>query len=232
MRNRSLALIAFLALTAAPLAAQQATGSATDKSTSTAASQQSTVMASSSEPAESVYAVGKIISIDEKKIEVKVESVSGLSPSNAKAMTGKTEAFTIGTDTSQPASLAVGDRVEVWFKSVNHVRMATRIALAPEQSGATGTGAGQDMSAAANPRSDTQGAGQASSAAGPQETSAATGSVSRAQEAPESGSLPAGTSQAAARSTLPHTASDLPLVGLIGLLALGGAVALRFAAKA
>ena len=43
---------------------------------------------------------------------------------------------------------------------------------------------------------------------------------------------PAQTEEAAAsQSTLPHTASTLPLIGLFGLLALGGFFVLRLAEK-
>ena len=45
--------------------------------------------------------------------------------------------------------------------------------------------------------------------------------------APADTSKPVGTSGHTADKTLPKTASELPLVGLIGLLALGGALALR-----
>jgi MYXO-CTERM domain-containing protein len=42
---------------------------------------------------------------------------------------------------------------------------------------------------------------------------------------------PAQTEVAVAEKTLPHTASTLPLIGLLGLLALGGFFALRVAEK-
>ncbi len=108
--------------------------------------------------------------------------------------------------TDKPLDLKVGDRVDLWFKQDGTDHLAARIALA-------------------SATSSTQGANQASHQEGQPSNVASTGSPKTSQPSSRPG---VGTD---AQGKLPKTASDLPLVGMIGLAALCGVLLLRFTVR-
>jgi hypothetical protein len=231
MRQSGLALIALVALVASPLAAQSTSSKAADTNASHSAKQQSSATASLKRGAESEYVTGTIVSVNDTRIEVKVESVSGLSASATSTMTGRTENFTLSTGTDQPANLRVGERVNVWFESAGGVHMATRIGLAAE-GGASSAATDDPTTSASGPATNSSSAGQASTATESTAAANTASSTNSEQKAPDHGKRSPSSSQTNASGKLPQTASDLPLVGVIGLGALGAAVVLRFAFKA
>jgi hypothetical protein len=85
--------------------------------------------------------------------------------------------------------------------------------------------------AATTTASDTTAATTAPQSTAPQTAPATTADTSRSRSTATSdrSERPVGTSGRAESSALPKTASELPMVGLIGLLALGGAVTIRAA---
>ncbi len=222
MRSRTLAGVAFsLAVAAAPLLAQQTNAPAGSSSPAGQTSQaQSMTMPDSSGP---VHLTGTVVSVSDNRIEVKVESATAASTTS---MVGTTQAFALDATSEKPDGLKVGDQIDLWFKGDQPDHLATRIALAAS------TGAGQSATATdaggSTPPANTnsQSSDQGSSVAGNQPEAA---------PAASQGTNDA-TAQAQAQSTerrgkLPQSGSSLPLVGLVGLLALGVALGLRFVVK-
>lgn len=222
MRSRTLAGVAFsLAVAAAPLLAQQANAPAGSSSPAGQTSQaQSTTMPDSSGP---VHLTGTVISVRDDRIEVKVESASAASTTS---MVGTTQAFALDATSEKPDGLKVGDQIDLWFKGEQADHLVTRIALA----GSTGTGrlatatdaGGSTPPASTSPQSSDQGSNMTGN-----QSEAAPVAAQATNEAP---------AQAKAQSTerrgkLPQSGSSLPLVGLVGLLALGVALGLRFVVK-
>ena len=137
MRNRTLAGIAFsLAVAAAPLLAQQANAPAGSSAPAGQTSQaQSATMPDSSGP---VHLTGTVTSINDNRIEVKVESATAASTTS---MVGTTQAFALDATSEKPDGLKVGDEIDLWFKGDQADHLVTRIALAAS------TGAGQSATA-------------------------------------------------------------------------------------
>ncbi len=240
MRKATWAALALgAALAASPLLAQQDNPAGSSPSSQPAQAEQSNAAtASPSQDANAEHATGSIVSISDTRLELKVEASTGPSPTASAAMVGKTFAFTLNSTTDMPVGLRPGDRVSVWFGRENGSRLATRVALA-DASTTSSNGSGEQSSNAADqsnisnssasPENGTTGTtsvGQTSSqpsTSNGETSTTATGSMSQAEQG---GTAVNGTNQ------LPKTASPLPLIGLIGFLALAGAVVLRFALKA
>lgn len=221
MRSRTLAVVAFsLAVAAAPLLAQQTNAPAGSSAPAGQTSQgQSNTMAESSGP---IHLTGTVVSVSDSRIEVKVESATAASTT---AMVGTTQSFALDANSEKPDGLKTGDQIDLWFKGDQPDHLVTRIALAAS----TGTGESSpaaEASGSTQPASpDTPSADQASSAAGNQPAAAPAGS-----QASSEASAP-GQAQSEHRGKLPQSGSPLPLVGLVGLLALGVALGLRFVVK-
>lgn len=218
MRNRKSlisTLAAVMVLVAAPLLAQQGSQSGTSPSSSSAA-----------EPV-GVHATGTIASINDARLELWVDKLTGASPAASSSMVGKTQVFNFDSNSDKPAGLRNGDKVEVWYRVAGNDRFVTRIEIA-ESATSTSTGSSQPA-----------GSGYSS-----MPTTAETSPMSESSSEPSklglgepSSSTPISSddmSQQAAgqdvseQRRLPQTASQVPLLGVIGLLALAGALTLRF----
>ncbi len=211
MRKGTLAAIVLgIFLVASPLLAQGDNPAGTSSQPSTQAGQSDPNATGSTQTAGADHITGTIVSLSATSLELKVEPTTGASTGAGAGMAGTTTSFELNAATDMPTGLRVGDRVSVWFNESNGTRPATRVALA-----ATGSS------------STDEGAGQGSTTASASSTTSATGTMgesSTSQAQPK-------TAAAAGTKHLPRTASQLPLVGLIGLLALATAVVMRFALR-
>jgi cobalamin biosynthesis Mg chelatase CobN len=231
MRNRLLSAIGLtLLLTAAPCLAQTAAQPAS----------------SSDQPIQHIS--GVIVSVSDTSLNVNAQPSTGSSPS-ATGATSQNLDITLNASTDKPLDLKAGDQVDIWYRMEGSDRVATRVAHAESPSsssssstygsasGSADTGS-SDMSSgssagsqepAANPvttgsqepQSNSQGAAEPAATGSESSSMGEASSNSAAQ--PANGSA----SSTATSGQLPKTASDLPLIGLIGLLALAGAIGLR-----
>jgi hypothetical protein len=220
MRSRLFAAVTFaLVLAAAPLLAQSSSDQSQTKASDTALHQ----------------VTGTIASLNGSMLEVNVESAPGEPESLASTMVGSIVSFTLDPNVKRPAELRNGDRVDVWFANKNGERIVSRIDTAAANSSSANK---PSTDSAPVPSSDTTGSAPVADPS-TQQSSAPMASTSTApadqQPVPAAGQQPGdstSTSQAAPKAKrLPQTASSLPLIGLIGLAALGVAGVLRFAAR-
>ena len=168
------------------------------------------------------------------RIDVSIDSVTAPPEVTAGStiMVGKTTSFALNSATEMPQGLQVGNKVDLWFANDNGSLRATRLALAVSSDKSAGT----DMSAS-TPQSSSAGS---SSPAEQSSTSSATSSdqssTSASSVSGSASSAEPATSTAAAnpaqRKSLPKTGSPLPVIGLIGIVALASVLVLRFAVRA
>jgi hypothetical protein len=251
MHKRILAMLTLsAAMVALPLFAQQNNPPASDPGQPSAVAKTSDPASS---PAEAVRVTGTITLLADSRIEVKIDRAETQAAGGSVATVGKTEVYTLDSMTDKPLDLKVGDHVDLWFTQHGHDHLATRIALAGVEGTSSQTGGAGGMGTT-SPASDTasQASSQESQPANPTSTGSMTTSASPTSESASqvssqetqptdattassvNTSQPSG-SQAevgtAPRGNLPKTASELPLVGVIGLVALCAALMLRFTVK-
>ncbi|HUK12111.1 MAG TPA: hypothetical protein VLW17_02325 [Thermoanaerobaculaceae bacterium] len=148
---------------------------------------------------------GKVVMLT--PVEVVVATASGL------------KRFAINKDTDVSPDVVEGSDVTLYAKGGEGAVQAATVQSASNEPSETNPTTAEAPTAPSSPSTDS---GMEASQQPVASTPAETGTDSAS-----------GTAQPAAPAmkTLPKTASDLPLVGLIGLLSLGGAAALRLASK-
>ncbi len=225
MRNQLLAVMAVgLVLAASPLLAQETNPATTASQPAPQADQSGQNATTSASQGDAQEVMGTISSISSDRLELKVESAPSTTGGASSALIGKTVSFALSTSTDMPAGLRTGDRVSIWFSREGGNRQATRVALA-EASDASS----EQPSTASTTESGSSTGGNTSSAS----TASTTGTSSPSSTVTNpSSNQPEAATSGAHSQTLPKTASQLPLVALIGLAALVAAVALRFVLKA
>ncbi len=222
MKQGTFAAIALGALLAgSPLLAQGDTPASTPSQPAAQAGQSDPNPAPGAQASDAERVTGTVVSLSASSLEVKVEPAATGATGEAAEMAGKSISFALSAATDLPTGIRVGDRVSVWYTESNGNRPATRVALA-ETGGSSSMGTESATTGSASRPSDE---GQGSSSA--QSTTPATGTT--AQSSGEQ------TQPAAAVATetkhLPRTASPLPLIGLVGLVALTMALVVRFALR-
>jgi len=207
--------------------------------------------ASASDQSSVQQVTGTVVTLANDRAEVKIESVPASASSDISAMVGQTATFTLNPMTDKPTDLKVGDRVDLWFKQDHSDHLATRIALAAsggdksaDSTGSSGSAStSQPTSDSASQASPQQPTSDTASQPAPQQPNPDSANQAPSTEAQQPSASSAGslsTSQtsgqaegkAQPRSSLPKTGSPLPLIGLIGLVALCAALMLRFTLKA
>jgi len=217
MRKNVLAMLTLSAtLVALPLLAQSDNQPAGQTSQPADVSQNS---AGPSAPAGTVRVTGTVTQLSDNSIALKIEAAESQPSGGVVLPVGQTKTFALDSMTDKPLDLKVGDHVDLWFKQDSSDHLAARIALASAGS----SSATKSDSSGASP--STQSANQASNqeTAPSNTTSASSTNASQPSSQPEVGT--------AAHGKLPKTASDLPLIGIIGLAALCGVLLLRFAVR-
>jgi hypothetical protein len=171
---------------------------------------------------------GTIVSLSAQHIDVKVESASTDASHESGTAIGKTESFKLNSMTDQPLDLKVGDHIDLWFTQAGNAHLATRIALATTMPSSTSGRDDQSAEPGSPPASAAlnHSANRASNPAGQSSSTVATDHPATSKSTGEAATT------SASKQHLPKTASELPLIGLIGLAALGVALMLRFAFKA
>jgi Domain of unknown function (DUF5666) len=141
------------------------------------------------------------------------------------------QTFVLDSTTQAPESLAAGDKVTVEYNSDDQGRLVATDVSAEDSSGTMGSQPATDMESESDQT-------QQPATSGYDQTAPQANDESAANSQPAAGGDQAGIDQngqppadqapaATTGNNLPATASGLPLVGLLGLLALAGGVALR-----
>jgi len=189
---------------------------------------------SASDQASVQQVTGTVVNLANDRVEVKIESVPTSASADVSAMVGQSATFTLNPMTDKPTGLKVGDRIDLWFKQDHSDHLATRIALAASGGDKSADSTGSSGAASTSqPTSDTasqpapqqpnpDSASQAPSTDAQQPSASSAGSLSTSQTSGQA------EEKAQPRSALPKTGSPLPLIGLIGLVALCAALMLRF----
>ncbi len=148
--------------------------------------------------------------------------------------------FKLTPQTEQSSGYAEGEWVTVYYTpEQGTVKITTADATVQQQASpqpetTASTASGDDPAQATQPSmNDSDQAGdQASSQAPPQPTEPAETQATSPSNEPAAAAAPATTTSATTQTKkLPKTASDLPLLGLIGVLATAGGLTLRFALR-
>lgn len=168
------------------------------------------------------HVTGTIASDSGGVLVVKIDSAPGEPESVASSMVGTLVSFTLASSVEQPADMRNGDRVDVWYTSKNDQRTVTRVAEAgPADAPPAVPASGNEPAAGAS-------GSQAAGATSPGVSSSSSKATVPDQQADQSGQA---RPSASTEGRLPKTASELPLIGLAGLAALGIAGGLRFASR-
>ena len=237
MRSKIVAVLGLSAALVVPAALAQESGTQSG----------SAQPAAMSTHAAKIEVTGTIVTLTTDRIDVRVDSVKAPQGTSAPSsiVEGQKTAFTLDSSSQMPQGLKVGDKVDLWFANHNGSLLATRVALAvgEDQSAGTygSTATSQSASTSGNAEQPASEAASSSSSASEsassssEQASANSSSNTPAEQSSTSAAQPANEAamgKTAAREKLPKTGSPLPLIGLIGLVALASALVLRFAVRA
>jgi len=224
------------AVIAAPLLAQSSNPQGSDtKQPSDVANASS----ASSAPAGTVRVTGTVTLLSDTRVGIKIEKAESQPLGGPVMPVGKTRTFALDPMTDKPLDLKVGDRVDLWFKQDASNHLAARIALASsDTSSATsdqqGAATSQPASSTDNSATNTQPSANTPSTDSASQVSNQ-GSQPSSDTSADSKNMSQPSSQAeggtASHGKLPKTASELPLIGIIGLAALFGVLLLRFTVR-
>ncbi len=82
--------------------------------------------------AAAAHVVGTLVALDPDHLEVMVEKAVGSGAETASVLVGQTHSFALGAGTERPATLSVGDHLDLWFAERDGKGYAVRVALVKE----------------------------------------------------------------------------------------------------
>jgi hypothetical protein len=235
MRSRIVAAFALSAALVVPAALAQQSGDQSQPAQPAAATDQSS---------QQVEVTGKIVTLTADRIDVKVASVTAPegTAAGSTVMVGQTSSFVLDSSSQLAQGLKAGDKVDLWFTNSNGSMLASRVALAvggDQPAGTSESGASSQSPSATSTSSSSSSSSYQSSSENASQNSSDQSAMGATASASENGSSASEQAPAAApaaaqgahRANLPKTGSPLPLIGLVGLVALASVLVLRFVVR-